>query len=391
MRSVELFAGAGGLALGLARAGFEHSAVLEWDRHAAATLRKNRRITEHHRQPWPVIEGDVTKFPFDSIDSEPDLISGGVPCQPFSLGGKHRGRHDERNMFPAFIEVVRRLQPKAIIIENVKGLLRPTFRPYFDYILRALTFPEISNPGADWQEHDNRLVTAASRGGAMGLKYEIKAKLLNAADYGIPQHRERVFIVGLRSDLDVHWDFPRATHSRSALDFDKATGDYWRRHGIAPPKEIPQAPLVLVPHTLPWVTVRDVISDLPQFGSADADAMQHVFQNGARQYAGHTGSDLDAPAKTLKAGVHGVPGGENMLVADDGSVRYFSVREAARLQTFPDPYVFCGSWSEMMRQIGNAVPVELAEMLGTLIAGCLEPSRSNFAHVASSVEVSLHA
>ncbi|MGA3304360.1 MAG: DNA cytosine methyltransferase, partial [Methylovirgula sp.] len=94
----------------------------------------------------------------------------------------------------------------------------------------------------------------------------------------------------------------------------------------------------------------------------------HRFQDGARSYPGHTGSPLDEPAKALKAGVHGVPGGENMLRKPDGSVRYFTVRESARLQTFPDGYEFMGSWSETMRQLGNAVPVELARLVGEDVA-----------------------
>lgn len=97
----------------------------------------------------------------------------------------------------------------------------------------------------------------------------------------------------------------------------------------------------------------------------------HVFNPGARSYPGHTGSPLDEPGKTLKAGDHGVPGGENMLLRPDGSVRYFTVREAARLQTFPDDYVFRGSWSETMRQLGNAVPVRLAQVIASSVAAIL--------------------
>jgi DNA (cytosine-5)-methyltransferase 1 len=119
------------------------------------------------------------------------------------------------------------------------------------------------------------------------------------------------------------------------------------------------------------LTVRDAISDLPDpvVGTEAAKrAPNHKYQAGARSYAGHTGSPLDQPAKTLKAGVHGVPGGENMLALPDGSVRYFTVRESARLQTFPDDYVFHGSWSETMRQLGNAVPVRMASMIGKAVA-----------------------
>ena len=98
----------------------------------------------------------------------------------------------------------------------------------------------------------------------------------------------------------------------------------------------------------------------------------HRFQPGARSYVGHTGSPLDEPAKTLKAGVHGVPGGENMLSRLDGDVRYFTVRESARLQTFPDDFLFHGSWSEAMRQLGNAVPVRLARIIGENVAHRLQ-------------------
>jgi DNA (cytosine-5)-methyltransferase 1 len=117
--------------------------------------------------------------------------------------------------------------------------------------------------------------------------------------------------------------------------------------------------------------VRDAIADLPdpEHSPHKAKAISnHRFQSGARSYPGHTGSPLDEPAKTLKAGVHGVPGGENMLLKPTGEVRYFTVRESARLQTFPDDYVFHGSWSETMRQLGNAVPVRLAEMVGKDVA-----------------------
>jgi DNA (cytosine-5)-methyltransferase 1 len=115
------------------------------------------------------------------------------------------------------------------------------------------------------------------------------------------------------------------------------------------------------------VTVRDALVGL---GEPNGQA-NHVFQPGARVYPGHTGSPLDQPAKALKAGDHGVPGGENMMVLDDGSVRYFTTREAARLQGLPDTYLFPRSWSESMRQIGNAVPAPLAEALGDWIAGAI--------------------
>jgi DNA (cytosine-5)-methyltransferase 1 len=119
----------------------------------------------------------------------------------------------------------------------------------------------------------------------------------------------------------------------------------------------------------PWRTVRDALSDMPDPRANGASNFHnHIFQDGAKAYKGHTGSPLDLPAKTLKAGDHGVPGGENMMVTTTGDIRYFSVREAARLQTFPDGYVFHGSWTETMRQLGNAVPVALGRRVAASVA-----------------------
>jgi DNA (cytosine-5)-methyltransferase 1 len=122
--------------------------------------------------------------------------------------------------------------------------------------------------------------------------------------------------------------------------------------------------------TKPWRTVRDALVGLPDPCSQKnkVKVLNHTFQSGAKTYPGHTGSPLDLPAKTLKAGAHGVPGGENMMVLPDSSVRYFTVRESARLQTFPDGYRFHGAWSETMRQLGNAVPVVLAQIVGSSVA-----------------------
>ena len=141
MRSVELFAGAGGLALGVHAAGFHHDAVVEWDHDACNTIRENQRLGSKFVQGWSVHEGDVAKFDYSTIDDGLDLLAGGPPCQPFSLAGKHRGHQDERNMFPQVVRAVRELQPKAIIVENVKGLARPTFADYLNYILLQLKFP----------------------------------------------------------------------------------------------------------------------------------------------------------------------------------------------------------------------------------------------------------
>ena len=167
MRSVELFAGCGGLALGLSQAGFEHDAVVEWDQHACRTLIANKARGVRSVEDWPVWQADVREFQFGSIAPEPDLLSGGVPCQPFSLGGKHRGHLDTRNMFPAFVEAIRQLRPRAVLVENVKGLLRESFRPYLDYVLRQISEPELAqNADETWQEHDRRLLSHQLHAGA---------------------------------------------------------------------------------------------------------------------------------------------------------------------------------------------------------------------------------
>ena len=194
------------------------------------------------------------------------------------------------------------------------------------------------------------------------------------------QQRWRVFIVGFRSDLDAEWSFPSATHSHDALLYSQwVSGEYWDRHKVPKSKreEMPTRAANRVrklaetgkPSEKPWRTVRDAIGDLPEPKvGGHRKHLNHILQPGARAYPGHTGSPIDLPAKALKAGGHGVPGGENMLRRPDGSVRYFSIRESARLQTFPDRYELHGAWGEAMRQLGNAVPVLLAQKVAGSVA-----------------------
>jgi DNA (cytosine-5)-methyltransferase 1 len=383
LRSVELFTGAGGLALGIEKAGFRHHTVVERDKDCCQTIRENQRNGYPLLEGWHLFAGDIRHFDYLSIKSEVDLLAGGPPCQPFSIGGKHKGPLDKRDMFPQMARAVRELKPRAFMVENVKGLLRESFAKYFEYVTLQLKYPEVTaRPDEDWTDHLSRLERHETGSRVKGLEYKLVFRALNAADYGVPQKRERVVIVGFRADLGIEWSFPDPTHSLDALLLDQwVSGAYWDRHRVAR-RHRPDLPARMKSrverlkreeslslfHTLPWCTVRDALEGLPDPEAGDcAGWHNHAHNPGARSYIGHTGSPLDEPAKTLKAGDHGVPGGENTLVKPDGSLRYFSVRESARLQTFPDDYVLHGSWTEAMRQLGNAVPVLLGETIAKKI------------------------
>jgi len=273
--------------------------------------------------------------------------------------------------------VLNEIKPKAFIFENVRGLLRKNFSKYFGYIILQLTYPELQKkPRQNWLNHLENLEKHHTSANEKGLYYNVVFRLLNAADYGIPQKRERVFIVGFRNDINGKWSFPEPTHSEDALLYSKyITEEYFKKYSIknTPKQQFKNIPLN-ASDKKPWVTVRDIIHDLPNPIETN-NFFNHKLQNGAKVYVGHTGSLLDEPSKTIKAGDHGVPGGENMMVLDDGSVRYYTVREAARVQTFPDDYYFPCSWTESMRQIGNAVPVKLATKIADSVRRTLFSSK----------------
>lgn len=387
LTSVELFAGAGGLAMGVGLAGFKSLGVVEWDRWACDSIRQNQERGHPLVAEWPLFEGDVRHW-IDRVDASSmeglDLVAGGPPCQPFSMGGKHQANLDARDMFPAAVSIVRKLRPRAFLFENVKGLTRASFSSYFSYIQLQLEFPEITKKSDEsWCDHQKRLqeFKTSRKNSGNGLNYRLFVGLVNAANYGVAQKRERVFIVGFRSDVDARWSFPAETHSLDALLYDQyVDGSYWDRHKIAskhrPALPAKQANLVagmkglgMLPTKAAWRTVRDALIGLPEPREDGRGLdLNHRLQAGARVYPGHTGSPMDLPAKTLKAGAHGVPGGENMLVRLDGSVRYFSIRESARLQAFPDSYELHGAWGEAMRQLGNAVPVTLGQQMAASVA-----------------------
>lgn len=362
MRSLEIFSGAGGLAKGLELAGFEHASFVEFNKDACASLRENF-------DPKIVFHGDIADFDLTTLD-EIDIVAGGPPCQPFSLGGKHKAHQDSRDMFPYAIRAIEHLQPKAFFFENVKGLLRASFSEYFSYIILQLTYPQFRIlEFEDWSQHLARL-KKLSPAQYDGVRYHVQYKLVNAADFGVPQKRERVVIIGIRADLNLHWNFPAPTHSEDRLNWDKfVTGEYWVRHNLPIKQNLSREKYlisrygVFPPQELPWQTVRDCLVGVPN-PTDPHDIADHISKGGAKTYPGHTGSEIDQPSKTIKAGGHGVPGGENMIRYEDDTVRYFTVYEAKLIQTFPRSFVVTGSWGEAMRQIGNAVPVKLSRAIG---------------------------
>lgn len=386
MQAIELFAGAGGLGMGVSLAGFKPEMVVEWDRWCCDTLRENRKLTGSVISSWPTpIEGDVRDVDFRKFEGKIDLVTGGPPCQPFSIGGRHRAHDDSRDMWPEAVRAVREIRPRAFIFENVKGLTRETFSTYLGYILLQLQYPSMERTvDEDWQDHRDRLQRHHTSGGR--IEYRVVHQLVNAANFGVAQKRERVVFVGFAEGIVADWCFPRETHSLDALLYMQfKTGEYWDHHRVAKKDRVINEKfkargecLTEKPTEMPWRTVRDALEGLPEprlDGKSD-QILNHRLQPGARSYVGHTGSSLDEPAKTLKAGVHGVPGGENMLRRADGSVRYFTIRESARLQTFPDNYVLHGAWSEAMRQLGNAVPVTLGKIVAKSVRNHLVASRA---------------
>ena len=204
MNAIELFAGAGSMALGVERAGFRHITLVEFDANACETLRLNR-------PHWPVREADVRDLNFTEYVGI-DLLTGGAPCQPFSTRGKRRLSKDPRNMFPEVLRAIRKVRPRALLLENVSGIRKGKALDDFDAIVGRI--------------------------GQFG--YEVHWRLVNCADYGVPQRRERIFIVGFRRELGVHWTWPMPTHGLDAFLYSQwGDSSYWREHEIPEPDRIP--------------------------------------------------------------------------------------------------------------------------------------------------------
>ncbi len=369
-------------------------------------------------EPAPLYPGDVQELDLSGLHGKVDVLAGGPPCQPFSAGGVAKGDEDKRNMFPAMFKAVRQMQPKAVICENVRGLLRPSFSEYFRYIQRELELPFVEREESDrWQVHNaqlERLIAQRPANDRDDQRYHVIQVAVNAADYGVPQIRHRVVLVAFRADLGVDIEsfkkyvktpqFSSAALYRSMKD---DNGAYWQRHPNVPGhvRERVQASLPKIieeDDCAPWRTLRDAIQGngtdtvLPTLPPIDLNKLDrkteqaahlgisdHIGWPSARIYKGHTPNELDRPAKTVKAGVHGVPGGESVMLLDklvrDSSAesgwryehRYMTVRETARVMTFPDEWQGAGPRGEKMRQLGNAVPVTLGKFFAKAVTEAL--------------------
>ena len=218
LRSIELFAGCGGLALGIAEAGFNHVMVVENDPRACATIRSNKNRNVRHFANWQVEQADVRDIDFSPWERKIDLVSGGPPCQPFSIGGKHKGPSDRRNMWPEALRAVKEIRPKAFMFENVRGLLRPAFSQYLEFLRLQLAWPDVHSRTRKWKDSLKKLKQHESSGAQP--EYHVVVRGVNAVDYGAAQKRHRAIFMGIRTDIRNETIFPAATHSMEALVWD---------------------------------------------------------------------------------------------------------------------------------------------------------------------------
>jgi DNA (cytosine-5)-methyltransferase 1 len=326
-RAIDLFSGAGGLSLGLKQAGWDVRIAVEYDATAIETHRKNMPEVLH-------LCDDVRDIEFASYQGQIDLVAGGPPCQPFSVSGKQMGHLDIRDMVPEFIRAVREIRPRAFLMENVNGLTTSRFRPYLDQKLAEL--------------------------GDLG--YDVHWQVLNAADYGIPQKRLRLFIVGLPKGTP--FVFPAPTHGPRGTQRYNTVRDAL----AGTPADVPNRAKVVY-------AKNPILRPSPYAGM--------LFNGKGRPL------NLDAPALTIPA----TAGGNRTHIIDpDGNVlryhahlqaggaplrgeaagcRRLTVRESARLQTFPDWFEFVGRRNQHYMQIGNAVPPQLAKCVGNAVLAAL--------------------
>lgn len=342
---LELFAGAGGLAIGLENAGIKCVGLNEIDKWACQTLRKNR-------PQWNVLEGDIRSFSFESFNGKTDIVTGGFPCQAFSYAGKKLGLEDARGtLFYEFARVVKEVNPPICIGENVKGLLS--------------------------HEKGKTLNGMISILDEIGYNV-VPIKVLKAINYRVPQKRERLILVGIRKDIDVEYEYPlphqKIYNLSDALrkgelfdcDVPKSEGSKYPQHK----KDV----LDLVPPKGYW---RDLPIDIQKSYMGKSFFLGGGKTGMARRIA------WDEPSLTLTCS----PAQKQTERCHPDETRPFTVREYARIQTFPDSWEFMGSISQQYKQIGNAVPCNLGQEVGYSIVKFLNAYYSKLNKVDSSISL----
>lgn len=324
IKGIELFAGAGGLALGLEEAGIHGQAFVELDKSACNTLRKNK-------PNWNVIEGDIATVDFKKYHGKIDVVSGGAPCQAFSYAGKRLGFGDTRGtLFAEFARCLKEVEPKMFLFENVKGLLTHDKGRTFKTIIHEFE----------------------------SLGYKAQYKILNAAYYGVGQKRQRLIVIGIREDLrdTIAFNYPEPSENMTVL---RDVLQNVPESPYQPYSENKRRVMELVPAGGCWV-------DLPEEVAKEYMGKSYHSGGGRRGMARRI--SWDEPCLTLTTS----PSQKQTERCHPEETRPFTVREYARIQSFPDEWQFEGSLSEQYKQIGNAVPVELARKLGVEIVKALE-------------------
>lgn len=319
---LELFAGAGGLAIGLEKAGLKCEALNEIDKFACQTLRKNR-------PQWKVLEGDIKNFSFTEYNGKIDVVTGGFPCQAFSYAGKRLGLEDARGtLFYEFARAVQEVNPPICIGENVKGLL--------------------SHDGG------NTLRGMISILDEIGYNV-VPVEVLRAIDFKVPQKRERLILVGIRKDIDINFSYPQPYSKIYNLKDALKKGELFDcdvpiSNGATYPKSKKDV-LDLVPPKGYW-------RDLPL--EIQKEYMGGSFYLGGGKTGMARRIGWDEPSLTLTCS----PAQKQTERCHPDETRPFTVREYARIQTFPDDWEFAGSMAQQYKQIGNAVPVNLGKEVG---------------------------
>jgi len=312
MRSIEICAGAGGQALGLEQAGFEHIALVEIDKHACATLKENR-------PEWNVIEGDVKAFSAIRYNNYVDLLAGGVPCPPFSIAGKQLGHDDERDLFPEALRLARECNPKAVMLENVRGLFDPKFEDY-----RTSIKEQFENMG-----------------------YECFWELANATHFGVPQQRPRAVLVALKHEYAKHF--------------------IWSLGVTTPPPTVGQL-LYNEMASNGWTGAKD--------WREQANSVAPTLVGGSKKHGGPDLGPTRAREAWAKLGVNGGSLADHPPDKDFIGMPRLTVRMAALVQGFPSDWKFVGKKTPAYRQVGNAFPPPVAKAIGKAIIKALSPVKS---------------